>query len=722
MTLEGILDGLTFDTVTLKQADAELRTKEKAKQIAYFIHRDKITKEPMKDGELSQLNALVGILQILYTSPIGSPVSDDDYDTLQEMLIDMGIPRLTGSVEINDAKKVNHKYLTLRGSLHKIYYLFPEEKRTNKSRKYLHEWKKQQEARYKKATGKTIDLDEVKVMLTPKFDGVGSTFECDKKPIWLTRGHTGSNLASDVTHILNIFNDLYHNPDTGQKFEIMCSEDNWEKINKLVAKPYKNSRQIVTSILNSVEADFKADYLYPVPLRIMKKDDELEQLHPTLIEKFPTVVCKLGDLDVIKDFARENKYVLLNGIRFRTDGAVITILDPKLQKILGRDKDINNFEVAYKFTEEIGYSKVRDVEFYVSEFGFVTPVLVVNPLILKGNKVDHISLSNKERFDELFFSYGDDVKVSYDIIPYASRDEKCNRVKSGRKIEFPHTCPKCHEELEFQEWVIDPKSKEKVLKDKVQIQCDNPNCPSRIIGKMLNYCTTLRIKNIGGETLEVLEKVGLLNKGILSLYKLKKKTDKMIDLDGFGKLKTKKIIREIEAKRRLKDWEFFGAIGIGKLSQKTFKSIFSDIRYTDFLNMLKTKNFDLMLTKLLLVDGIKDKKAMILIDYLSDVKNRIEVEKLIEELSIYESYGEENISKGIIVISGFRSDDFEERCKAKGWEVQDTWVNKAKYLVIPDPDPEKEHKESSKEEKAKSANVPIIHLTDFLKRLPKLGG
>lgn len=731
MTLEGILENLSFNNITIQEAKDKLQEKDKKKLINYFLHKDKINNEPLKDGELSQLIALVEILQILYNSSVDSPISDDDYDTLQEMLVNMGIPRLTGSIEINSANKVNHQYTNLRGSINKFYYLYPHEKRTNKSRKYLHELIKWMESKYEKNTGKKINLEEAKVLLQPKFDGASCTLEAssDKKMKWVTRGDTGVNKASDVSHIMNIFNNLYRGVssfididylggvkneefinevigDFGIKFEVMMTEDNKEKINKLYRdRPYKNSRQIVTATLNSNEADFKADYLYPIPLRIMKKGDKTEQIHPDLVNNFPTKVCKLSDRDIIKEFANENRWVLRNGMRFRTDGVVLTILDPKLQEALGRENNMNNFEIAYKTTEECAYSKVRDVEFYVSEFGFITPVLVVNPVILKGNTIDHISLSNKERFDELFFAYGDDVKVLYDIIPYATRDEKCNRVKNGRKIEFVPQCPKCREELEFTEMVLNKETQQMERRNLVQIQCKNKNCPARLIGRILNYCKNLRIQNIGYQTLDTLHCMGLLKKGIRSLYKLKKKTVEIEALEGFGRLKTRKIIAEIESKRRLKDYEFFGSIGIENLSMKTFQSIFNQIRYGSFMEMMNLKNFDSMLSQLLEIEGMGDKKSEALVDYLKSNENRLEIQKLLEELSIYETYQESSISKGRIVFSGCRpTSEEEEILKSHGWEVSDTWSNKAKYLVVPSAD-----YESGKVANAKTAGVPIIH-------------
>ena len=610
MTFESIKELLVSGQLKPEDAKSIITDNEHMKQIRYYLHISDIHKDPLKDNQLQELNAIVNILQILYTCNIGSPLTDSDYDTLQEMVVDMGIPRLTGSVEINSVNKVEHTFTNMRGTLHKIYSLFPDEELANKSRKSLDQWIQSISLKYFQVTGKRIDFNMVPITLTPKFDGASAILEVvNGKVTWLTRGDTGVNKASDVSHIMKVFNDIWATEDNmAIKFEIMCSEENKDVINEFYRlHPYHNSRQIVTSTLNANEPDFKVDYLYPVPLRIIRGNQKIEEIHPKLFTDFPTRTCWLGDREIIKQFALANKYVTVAGNhRLRTDGAVITITDPHIQEVLGRDNDINNFEVAYKFTEESAYTTVKGVEFYVSEFGHVTPVLVTNDVILKGNTINHISLSNKERFDELNLSYGDEIKILYDIIPYATLDNNCRQSRNGRKIEFVRHCPRCKSEL---------------FLDTNIVQCKNPDCPSRVIGKILNYCSAIRIQNIGASTIEALINEGLLQHGIRSLYKLKNKRFEIEMIPGFGRIKARKIIAEIESKRRLKDYEFFGALGIETLSTKTFKTIFSHIILSDFMDMIRVKNFDKLRCDLINIPGIADAKANVLYEYFKKPKN-----------------------------------------------------------------------------------------------------
>lgn len=424
MTLEKIYDGLITGALTASQAVKQLN--ESKQLLQFYINHCRNGTDKLTDAQLAQLESLVQILQFVYNnSSVPTTVSDEDYDALQELLINYGMPRLTGSIEINDLEKSSHKYTSLRGTLSKIYYLGNDEIRTNKSRRFLSEWINSAENKFKKNTGKSINLDKAKCILTPKFDGASAVMEIGTKIKWLTRGDTGANKASDISHLMYPFNDQFSQfKNCGIKFEVMCSEENLKKINEISMIKYKNSRQVVVSALNQVEMDFKNKYLKPIPLRIIKEDEQFESI-PLDIVEYPYKICQINEIDVIREFANKNRYVEMNGERFRTDGIVITLINNDVIKGLGRENNINNFEVAYKFPNEFAYSKVKKVEFYVSEFGYITPVVVFEPVILKGNLVQKASISNKERFDELNLHYGDTIKVLYDIIPYITLDNYC---------------------------------------------------------------------------------------------------------------------------------------------------------------------------------------------------------------------------------------------------------------------------------------------------------
>ena len=76
--------------------------------------------------------------------------------------------------------------------------------------------------------------------------------------------------------------------------------------------------------------------------------------------------------------------------------------------------------------------------------------------------------------------------------------------------------------------------------------------------------------------------------------------------------------------------------------------------------MIKLKNFELLMAKLISVNGIGDSKAEVLIKHLKDTKFRVELLKLMEEVTLSQTFGENNISNNKIVFSGCRpSSDVE---------------------------------------------------------------
>ena len=89
MTFEKILNDLSSGVLTPENAKALISERDKSRKINYYAHIWEIKKDPLSDPELQELESIVNILQILYNSDAGSPISDSMFDDLQEILINM---------------------------------------------------------------------------------------------------------------------------------------------------------------------------------------------------------------------------------------------------------------------------------------------------------------------------------------------------------------------------------------------------------------------------------------------------------------------------------------------------------------------------------------------------------------------------------------------------------------------------------------------------------
>lgn len=650
--------------------------------------------QPTKE-EIEALKWILKLCNLIYNrSGEDTGLSDSEYDILSEYYKNISGDEsiITEAEGSNDV--VNHKYKTLRGTLDKIYKITEEDVLKNKSQKSLDDWVRQTERRYLEKTGEHIDLMECEVIVMPKFDGVSCVFECSKSGQLeraLTRGDTKRNEAQDITHVFkDIFTDPVQNPkhQHGVKTEIMMLDADLEKVNEEYHTDYKNTRSVVSSILNSDELDGREKYLKIVSLRysyIDEDGDESEQYLPPSVYEYPYLKCKLKEVDKIHEFAFNHKTVHPG---LRCDGAVIRIMDENIQRVLGRENEKQKFEVAFKYTEETAYSKVKDIIFTTGLFGRINPVVVVKPVKMKGNTVEKASLGSYGRYKKLGLAKGDIVKVLYDIIPYVDFDEndfKCER-SGNSAIKASLTCPECGSVLEESE-------------SGELLYCVNPSCPCRERGRILNYCKKMNIANISYATIEDLYNEHIL-RSIEDLYRLKDQVNTISQLNGYGVNKITNILDEIDNHRDVVPSVLLGSIGIEGVSTKKFKKILEYVTMAEIIQFSQEKNYDFFTV----IPGIKDKTAKKLVDGIND--NISLIQFLIQELSIQN----EPRSSGSfsVVFTKIRNEEMEKMIEEYGGIVSDSLTKDTSILVIPE-----KGVNSSKVEKAKKYNIPVVPIDEL---------
>ena len=685
----------------------QLQSKETQEWISNFlnVHSDN---HNLSEEEIDKLKEIISMAQSIYNySGNETGISDEIYDILYEKL-DQNLPNTLITTSVIGDKIGYHKFPSLRGTLDKIYYLTEEdgESAVNKSRRGLPEWISTCERKIKQKTGKSINLWNTDVYVFPKWDGVSCIFEFKdgKLERALTRGFTETNEAQIVTHLFKDWAEKELNPDSNFygkcdeyaiKTEVMMSEDDLEIYNELYKTNYKNSRSIVSSIMNSDEKDNRTKYLKLMSLRESVLENGEESLQSLTAGAFnqPFLRCKLSDTEKIKQFAFANKYV--DGLR--CDGAVIYIIDSDIQKILGRENNKQKFEVAFKFTEEIGYSKVKNIKFTMGLFGSVNPVLEIKPIKLKGNTIQNISLGSIARFNELNLAKGDKVKVLYDIIPYCVMDDTDENCKRSDNIPFeaPEKCPECGERLELKD-------------DGAILYCINKKCPCRKKGRILNYFNKMHIDGISYATVDVLYNEGFL-KSIEDVYKLEKHRKEIEKLDGFGKQSVKLIIDSINQNREIPEQQLLGSIGIEGISTKTFEKILWQISYNELLDLCKDDEMKAINT-LIAVNGIKEKTAVKIIDGIKE--NMSLIHKLENNLTLVPFVSKHGYFS--VCFTKVRDDNIEKYIIDNGGEVTDTVTKKTDLLVVP-----MMGVKSSKVSKAEKYNIPIITINDALNYISK---
>lgn len=678
---------------TAEQVKEELNVPEVKKVINIYINYDNIDMiAPLTDTDLQNISLLVNIAEFVYANTGIEVFADKAYDGLYELLNYLtGEDVISAPLLANSRYTASHKYLDLRGTLAKTYYLNDDEKRTNPSRSYLNEWKRSKEQDIFNKTGRHINLDDEDIYVFPKWDGVSGIGEidaCFKPDKWLSRGDTKRNLACEITDKVKYdFSqpDAFRYVSYGIKTEIMMEEEELDAHNEKYGTDYKNTRSIVSSIINSDELDERVDKLVIKELRLQEFSGK-QILSPKVFDD-PYLKCKLRDREAIRNFANKHKFI--NGLR--CDGAVIYIINEELQDILGRKDDKSNFEVAYKFTEESGITKVKDIIWTVGLFGRHTPVVKVEKIKLKGNTIKSISIGSYARFQDLKLAKGDEVKILYDIIPYLVVDDDC--IRSGKKpIPAIDSCGLCGT----------PFNKEY---EGAHLNCENDECSCRIEGNILQFARKMNIKNLSYATVKKLKEAGHL-KSIIDLYKLHKKVNEISDMANFGEKSINKIIAEIDAHKKVKDYILFGALGIESIGERMFKKILSVMPFKDVIKYAEKEDTDKFL-----MPGIKIKTATKICDGINSKINIID--KLLKYIELEETEigGDEPLFS--VCFTNVRNDEVEALIEELGGEVVDNVTKKTNLLVVPTLDKSSDdYKESGKMTDAEKKGVTIVPIAD----------
>ena len=681
MRIEELQKSLIMKDVTPEEA-SDFMVHEMRDRMMYLINGTR----KYSDTNKQEIFLLLYICQYLYNyGGLETGLTDEEYDMLYEIYESFGYGDDLITVPLpNDKKNIDHHtYPSLRGTLKKIYYLNEDESAQNKSRKGLADWIKSTEKLYKDKTGDDIDLTKEDIYVFPKWDGVSCIFEFNPDGSLnkaLTRGYTKTNECQNIT---KSFPNMRGNKTTngyGLKTEILMRESDLKYYNDKYKCNYKNTRSIVASILNSCTNDERNSLLVIEELRESTLQNGVESFQRLALMALESnyIKCKLGDTDKIAKFAESHRFV--DGLR--CDGAVIYLVNKKLQEILGRDNDKNNYEVAYKFTEEVTLTKVKDVIFQLGPTGALSPIAKIEPVVLKGNTIKRISLGSMDRFNDLELRKGDTVKVLYDIIPYLVFDLDCKH-SDNKIIKAPKKCPYCGEKLETNE-------------DDVPVRCANNKCIWRKKGKIYNFCDKMRIDGIGWNTVDKLYDAGIW-KDIIDVYKIDDQKDEICKLDSFSDISYENLKSSIDSKRDMNDYDLLGSIGIPSISSKTFEAILDKMTLKRLLVCCNYKDID----ELCNIPGIKEKKAKKIIDGIK--ANTDLIDKLISSGLIKLHHDRETEAKYTVCFTKFRDRYLEDFVNSNSGKVVDDVTKDTTFLVVPD-----SSVESSKVKKADKYGVKIL--------------
>ena len=547
-----------------------------------------------------------------------------------------------------------------------------------------------------------------------KYDGasISLTYEEGKFLRGLTRGDGAQgddvslNLRTIPTIPLEIKGDY---PDFFEiRGEIVLPFEGFKAMNEqriqLGEEPFMNPRNTASGSLKLQDSRLVADrplecFLYALAGEDLGVDSQMLGLEKARSWGFKvpqTAILAANVEEVYRylDHWDQNRFDL----PYEIDGVVIKINRFDQQQSLGFTAKSPRWAIAYKFQAERATTQLESVSYQVGRTGAITPVANLSPVLLSGTTVKRASLHNADQIQKLALRIGDFVYVEKggEIIPKIVGVNPENRPPQSEEIIFITHCPECQSEL--------------IKEDgEAQHYCKNQyGCPTQIAGKIQHFISrkAMDIDGLGNETVTLLYDNHLIT-NIADLYHLNR--NELLPLERMAEKSVDNLLQGIEDSKQKPFTKVLFGLGIRYVGETVAKKLVKAFSSIDRIRNASRE-------ELIEVDEIGDRIADSLLDFFSDDRNILIIERLRQQGVQLESQEQSESTNTVLedqkfVISGvfqtISREGLKEKIESMGGTVVGSISAKTNYLVAG------EGMGPSKKVKAEKLGIPIIDESTF---------
>lgn len=390
-----------------------------------------------------------------------------------------------------------------------------------------------------------------------------------------------------------------------------------------------------------------------------------------------------------------------HALPYDIDGVVVKVDELKFHDQLGTTGKSPRWAVAYKFAPEQAVTKIHDITVQVGRTGVLTPVAELDPVFLAGSTIARATLHNQEEVHRKDIRIGDTVIIEKggDVIPKVVEVDLKKRPRDTKEWKMPKHCPSCNTAVVH-------------VEGEVAVRCPNSKgCPEQNLRKIVFFASkdAMDIGHMGEKVVEQLVRKGLVKK-ISDIYTLTEKD--LYQLEGFKEKSVQNLLQSIDTSKRCTLARLILALGIKYVGEGTAELIAEQVGEIEALFMMKEED-------LLQIDGVGDKVAKAITDYLAEASNRNEILALLQngvqpakvkksERTDHAFYGKTFVLTG--TLQGYTRSEATDLIKERGGKVTGSVSSQTDYVLVGD-------EPGSKFDKAKKLKVAILTEEDFAKML-----
>ncbi len=550
--------------------------------------------------------------------------------------------------------------------------------------------------------------DNIKYVVETKIDGLSVALEYKNgefvKGATRGNGQVGEDITDNLKTIKNIPKTLKEKVDIIVRGEVFISKKDFDELNEKQDEENKfaNARNLAAGSLRQLDSTITATRPLDIYIFNVQKSDNIkfESHYESLVylEKLgfnvnPIKVLCSNIEEAIKEVEKIGN--TREQIPFGIDGAVIKVDNLDLREKIGTTFKTPKWAIAYKYPPEQKETILKDIICNVGRTGVITPMAILEPVVVAGSKISKTTLHNEDFIKEKDLKIGDRVLIQKagDVIPEVVKALKDKRTGQEKDFEMPKVCPVCGA----------PAIREE---GEAAIRCIGVECKARNLRNIIHFASKegMNIEGLGEKIVEQLYDNGLIET-IADIYYLKQEDIESLKKDG--KKFAKNLIDAIEKSKDNELDRLICAIGIRHIGTKSAKTLAKKFKSIDGL-------MGASLEELIETDDVGDITAQSIYEFFKQEQTMDLISKL-KNVNVNMKLNEEEIIDNrfegkVFVLTGtleeFTRDEASKIIENYGGKTSSSVSKKTDYVLAGE-------EAGSKLTKAESLGVKIISEQDF---------
>jgi DNA ligase (NAD+) len=405
-------------------------------------------------------------------------------------------------------------------------------------------------------------------------------------------------------------------------------------------------------------------------------------------------------IDEVIDFANE-KETLRDDLGYEIDGLVVKVNSTSLQDEFGATQKAPRWAIAYKYPARQGSTQVLDIIVSVGRTGAITPVAMLEPVVLAGTTVSRATLHNEDEIKRLDVRIGDWILIekSGDVIPKVLSVVTSKRTGAEKRFRPPKKCPVCGGLISRPE-------------GEVVARCVAADCQAQLMGRLLHFASrrAMRIEGLGEVLAEQLVAAKFV-KDVGDLYSLT--LEQVAGLPRMAKKSASNLLAQIEASKSRDLSNLIYALGIRHVGERTAGILAHELSSLERLTNASVEELDAIPEIGLTVaesvrDWFDDEGNRALCDRLRAAGVKTESARSSSTTVDERFAGKQFVLTG--TLAGFSRDEARALIEARGGRVNSSVSKKTDYVVAGEA-------AGSKLDKAESLGVTVIDEAAFREML-----